>query len=176
VFPRDIVLKAATTPAESMGEESEGRRSAPAEGDTIAIAADHAGVALKATLARELEGLGYRVIDLGTHGAESVDYPDYARAVADAVAGNRARWGVLVCGSGIGMAMAANRNPAIRAAVVHDTASARLSRQHNDANVLALGARLVTEDLAKECVRAFFSTPFEGGRHERRVAKLGAKS
>jgi ribose 5-phosphate isomerase B len=152
---------------------SEGGRSAPARGDTVAIGADHAGVALKSTVAKELEAEGFRVVDLGTNGPESVDYPDYARAVADAVAGGRAKWGVLICGSGIGMSMAANRNPAVRAAVVHDALSARLSRQHNDANVLALGARLVGEDVAKDCVRVFFATGFEGGRHERRVAKLG---
>jgi ribose 5-phosphate isomerase B len=152
---------------------SEAGRPAPARGDTIAIAADHAGVALKSTITKELESLGYRVLDLGTDSAASVDYPDYARAVADAVADDKARWGVLVCGSGIGMGMAANRNPAIRAAVVHDAETARLSRKHNDANVLALGARLVGEDAARECVRVFFSTPFEGGRHARRVAKLG---
>ena len=141
----------------------------------VAIAADHAGVALKSAVARELEELGYRVMDLGTNGPESVDYPDYAGAVADAVAGDRAQWGVLVCGSGVGMAIAANRNPSVRAVSAHNALEARLSRQHNDANVLALGARLLGEDLAKDCVRTFFSTAFEGGRHERRVSKLGRK-
>jgi len=155
---------------------SEGRRSAPARGDTIAIAADHAGVALKAMLAKELEALGYRVLDLGTNSPDSVDYPDYAKAVAETIAGDRARWGVLVCGSGIGMGMAANRHLGIRAAVVHDALSARLARQHNDANVLALGARLLGDEAAKDAARTFFTTPFEGGgRHERRVAKLGGK-
>jgi ribose 5-phosphate isomerase B len=154
---------------------SDGRRSAPARGDTIAIAADHAGVALKAMLAKELEALGYRIVDLGTNSAESVDYPDYADAVAEAIERDRAKWGVLVCGSGIGMGMAANRHAAIRAAVVHDALSAKLARQHNDANVLALGARLIGDEVAKDAARVFFSTPFEGGRHERRVAKLGGK-
>lgn len=155
---------------------SEGRRSAPVRGDTIAIAADHAGVALKSALAKELEGLGYRVIDLGTNSPDSVDYPDYANAVAEAIESARAKWGVLVCGSGIGMGIAANRHPAIRAAVVHDSVSAKLSRQHNDANVMALGARLVGDEVAKDAARVFFATPFEGGgRHERRVAKLGGK-
>ena len=154
---------------------SEGRRSAPARGDTIAIAADHAGVALKAALAKELEALGYKLIDLGTNGPDSVDYPDFAKAVADAIAGRRAQWGVLVCGTGIGMAMAANRHPAVRAAVVHDALSAKLARQHNDANVLALGARLLGDEVAKDVARVFFATAFEGGgRHERRVAKLSA--
>ncbi len=155
---------------------SEGRRSAPARGDRVAIAADHAGVALKAMLSGELEALGYRVVDLGTNSADSVDYPDYAKAVAEAIENDRAKWGVLVCGSGIGMGMAANRHPKIRAAVVHDALSARLARQHNDANVLALGARLVGDEVAKDAARVFFATPFEGGgRHERRVAKLGGK-
>jgi ribose 5-phosphate isomerase B len=155
---------------------SEGRRSAPARGDTIAIAADHAGVALKSALVKELEGLGYRVVDLGTNGPDSVDYPDYAKAVAEAIETRRAQWGVLVCGSGIGMGMAANRHKAIRAAVVHDALSAKLSRQHNDANVIAFGARLVGDEVAKDAAKVFFSTAFEGGgRHERRVAKLGGK-
>lgn len=155
---------------------SERGRVAPARGDTVAVAADHAGAALKAAIAKELDELGYRVADLGTNSAESVDYPDYAYAVSGAIAEGRAQWGVLVCGSGIGMGMAANRNPAVRAAVVHDALSARLSRRHNDANVLALGARLIGDEVAKDCVRVFFSTAFEsGGRHERRVAKLGGK-
>jgi len=153
---------------------SEGRRSAPARGDTIALASDHAGVAMKAALAKDLEGLGYRVIDLGTNSADSVDYPDFADAVAGAIAGGRAQWGVLICGTGIGMGMAANRHKAIRAAVVHDSVSAKLARQHNDANVITLGARLVGDEVAKDAARVFFATAFEGGgRHERRVAKLG---
>lgn len=155
-----------------MGEE---RRAAPARGDTVAVAADHAGVALKAAVAKQLEALGYRVIDLGTNGPDSVDYPDFAGAVASAVAGARAQWGVLVCGSGVGMAMAANRNPAVRAVAAHSGLEARLARQHNDANVLALGARLIGDEQARDCVQVFFSTAFEGGRHERRVAKLGGK-
>lgn len=152
---------------------SEGRRSAPARGDTVALASDHAGVAMKAALAKDLEGLGYRVIDLGTSTADSVDYPDFADAVAGAIESGRARWGVLVCGTGIGMGMAANRHKAIRAAVVHDALSAKLARQHNDANVLTMGARLLGDEAARDAARAFFSTAFEGGgRHERRVAKL----
>jgi len=155
---------------------SEGRRSAPARGDTIAIAADHAGVALKAVLAKELGALGYKLVDLGTDGPDSVDYPDFANAVADAIESRRAQWGVLVCGTGIGMGMAANRHPGVRAAVVHDALSAKLARQHNDANVLALGARLLGDEVAKDAARAFFSTAFEGGgRHERRVAKLSSR-
>jgi len=154
---------------------SAGQGTAPARGDTVAVAADHAGFALKSALAKQIAEMGYRVMDLGTNGPESVDYPDFAKAVAEAVAAGSARWGVLVCGSGVGMAMAANRNPAVRAVAAHSGLEARLSRQHNDANVLTLGARLVGEETARDCVAAFFSTPFEGGRHERRVAKLGGK-
>lgn len=154
---------------------SAGQGAAPAKGDTVAVGADHAGFVLKAALAKQLTEMGYAVTDLGTNGPDSVDYPDFAKAVADAVAAGRARWGVLVCGSGVGMAIAANRNPAVRAVAAHSGLEARLSRQHNNANVLALGARLVGEEMARDCVTAFFSTPFEGGRHERRVAKLGGK-
>ncbi len=139
---------------------------------TIAIAADHAGYALKAMLSGELERLGYGVLDLGTHGGDSVDYPDFAAAVARAIETGQAGRGVLVCGTGIGMGMAANRHRAVRAAVCHDVSSARLARLHNDANVLALGARLIGEQVAKDCLAAFLGTAFEGGRHARRVAKM----
>src|SRR5579875_3638607 len=142
----------------------------PAE--TIAIAADHAGFALKSVLAGELERLGYGVLDLGTHSADSVDYPDFAQAVAKAIEAGTSRRGVLICGSGIGVCIAANRFRAVRAALCHDMASAALARRHNEANVLALGARLIGEDVAKDCLRAFLETEFEGGRHARRVAKM----
>jgi ribose 5-phosphate isomerase B len=142
----------------------------PAE--TIAIAADHAGFALKSVLSVELARLGYEVLDLGTHSAESVDYPDFAGAVARVIEAGDARRGVLICGTGIGIGMAANRHRAVRAAVCHDVSSARLARRHNDANVLALGARLIGEEVAKDCLRAFLETEFEGGRHARRVAKM----
>lgn len=138
----------------------------------IAIASDHAGYDLKALLAEELEQLGHEVLDLGTDGPESVDYPDYADKLAEAIASGRAERGVLVCGSGIGIAMAANRHRAVRAAPCHDETSARLARRHNNANVLALGARLIGVETARECLRAFLDTDFEGGRHERRVAKI----
>ncbi len=140
--------------------------------ETIAIAADHAGYDLKSALIPELRALGYEVLDLGTGGHESVDYPDFADALAQAIEGGRAQRGVLVCGTGIGVAMAANRHRAIRAAVCHDGTSARLARQHNDANVLALGGRVLGAEVAKDCLRIFLSTEFEGGRHARRVAKL----
>ncbi len=140
----------------------------------IAIGCDHAGFPLKQELLASLERLGYQVLDLGTSdGEESVDYPDFAYAVSQAIAEGRADRGVLVCGTGIGISIAANRNPKVRAALCCDTTSARLSRQHNDANVLALGARLIGSEVARDCLKAFLETAFEGGRHERRVAKLG---
>jgi ribose 5-phosphate isomerase B len=140
--------------------------------ESIAIASDHAGLDLKAILVAELERLGFAADDLGTHDATSVDYPDFAQRVVDAIAAGRARRGVLVCGSGIGMSIAANRNRAIRAAVCHDAVSARVTRADNDANVLCLGARLIGEEVAKDCLRVFLETAFAGGRHARRVAKL----
>jgi ribose 5-phosphate isomerase B len=143
---------------------------------TVAIACDHAGVTLKATLKQDLAAHGYAVIDLGTDGTQSVDYPDYADALAATIADGRAGKGVLVCGTGIGISIAANRNPAVRAAVVHDVETARLSRAHNDANVLALGARVTPEAQARDCLAVFLTTPYEGGRHETRVAKLGPRN
>jgi len=140
--------------------------------ETIAIASDHAGFELKGALKAELEAMGHAVLDLGTNSADSVDYPTFADALAEALRDGRAGRGVLVCGTGIGISIAANRHRHVRAALCHDPASARLSRAHNDANVLALGARLIGVETAKDCVRAFFSTAFEGGRHARRVAKL----
>jgi len=138
----------------------------------IALAADHAGFVLKDLLVKEIERDGGAVLDLGTNSADSVDYPDYADRVAAAIASGEAERGVLVCGSGIGMSIAANRHPGIRAALVHDAVTARLARQHNDANVLVLGGRFVDAETARACLRAFLDTPFEGGRHARRVAKL----
>ncbi len=140
---------------------------------TIALAADHAGFALKALLANELRAQGYTVLDLGTNDAErSVDYPDYGRAVADAVASGRASYGVAVCGSGIGMDIAANRNPAVRAALCTSGLMARLARSHNDANVLVLGSRIIGVEVARDCLHAFLTTDFLGGRHAARVDKL----
>lgn len=138
----------------------------------VAIACDHAGVSLKESLKEVLASLGYSVLDLGTHGTESVDYPDYADAVAGAIENGKARWGVLICGSGIGISIAANRHKHIRAALCTNGLTAKLSRQHNDANVLVLGARLVGIDVAKDCLMQFFGTEFEGGRHQRRVEKM----
>jgi ribose 5-phosphate isomerase B len=138
----------------------------------IALASDHAAVALKAELAQWLRDQGHDVTDLGPDTADSVDYPDYGFKLADHVASGAAEFGVALCGSGIGISIAVNRNPGCRCALVSDGLSARLSRQHNNANVIAMGARLIGIDAAKDCLAAFLATPFEGGRHERRVAKL----
>jgi ribose 5-phosphate isomerase B len=141
---------------------------------SIAIGSDHAGYDLKAKLAEELRSSGYEVLDCGTGDAtNSVDYPDFGKAVAEAVTSGKVDGGVVVCGTGIGISIAANRHPGIRAALCHDITTARLCREHNDANVLALGARLVGEVVAKDCLNAFLTTEFAGDRHVRRVEKLG---
>ena len=141
---------------------------------TVAMACDHAGYQMKAELKELLVKRGLEVLDLGTDGPESVDYPDFADALAAAIRDGRAQRGVLICGTGIGISIAANRHRGIRAALCSDPTSARLSREHNDANVLALGARVVGVEIAKDCLTAFLDTPFEGGeRHSRRVGKLG---
>jgi ribose 5-phosphate isomerase B len=140
---------------------------------TVAIASDHAGFDLKSILAETLRNRGLTVLDLGAGNAtDSVDYPDFGRAAAEVVAGGKADLGVIVCGSGIGISIAANRVPGCRAALCHDVTTARLSRQHNDANVLALGARITGPGVAQDCLEAFLETPFEGGRHQRRIEKL----
>ena len=143
-------------------------------GETIAVAADHAGFELKEALKRDLEAAGFAVLDLGTNSAASVDYPDFGKALADAIAAGRAARGVAVCGTGIGISIAVNRNPKLRAALCHDSSSARLAREHNDANVLALGARLIGVETARDCLKVFLDTKFAGGRHANRVAKLSA--
>ncbi len=140
--------------------------------ETVAIAADHGGFDLKSVLVPELRALGSEVLDLGTMSGDAVDYPDFAEAVARAIREGRAARGVLVCGTGIGMSIAANRHREIRAALCHDALTARLARQHNDANVLVLGGRLLGPELAKDCLRVFLTTSFDVGRHARRVAKL----
>lgn len=140
----------------------------------IALGADHAGVELKDRLRQWLGVRGHDVEDVGTHGGGSVDYPDVAAAVAHRVADGRADRGVLVCGSGIGMAIAANKIAGIRAAAITDEASARLSREHNDANVIALGARLTAPDEAEALLQLFLETAFQGGRHQLRVDKISA--
>jgi ribose 5-phosphate isomerase B len=138
----------------------------------VALGADHAGVELKDALKQELDAMGVHYEDFGTNGTASVDYPDFAAAVARGVSEGRFDRGVLVCGSGIGMAITANKLPGIRAAAIGDTTAARLSREHNDLNVLALGARATPMALAAKILRVFLDTPFEGGRHEGRVRKI----
>jgi ribose 5-phosphate isomerase B len=138
----------------------------------IALASDHAGYAEKERLKAVLSDLGVEFDDLGTRSEESVDYPDFARAVAEQVADGRVEQGVLVCGSGTGMAITANKVPGVRAAVAWSEEIARLARQHNNANVLAIGARTTPPDDIPKIVRAWFSTEFEGGRHAARVNKI----
>lgn len=142
----------------------------------VAIAADHAGFALKHSLKPVIEALGFHCEDLGTHTDEPVDYPDYGQAVAEEVSSGRALFGVVICGSGIGVSIAANRDQNVRAALCLTTEMAQLARQHNDANVLALGSRLIDVETAKECLRTFLNEKFEGGRHVARVAKLSGKN
>lgn len=140
----------------------------------IAFGADHAGFELKALLARRAAELGHDVLDLGTGTAASVDYPDYGFAVGEAVASGRADRGVVVCGTGIGISIAANRVRGARAGVATDLFTVRLMREHNDANVLGLGARVTAAPLAMALLEAFLETPFAGGRHQKRVDKLDA--
>ncbi|MBT7250551.1 MAG: ribose 5-phosphate isomerase B [Rhodospirillaceae bacterium] len=139
----------------------------------VAIACDHAGFQLKSKLKEQLVTKGIEVIDLGTDSEDSVDYPDFGFAMAKALSDDRAETGVLVCGSGIGISMAANRHPDVRAALVHDALGARMSRLHNDANVICFGGRMIGEEVAMDCLNIFLETDFEGGRDARRVGKLG---
>ena len=145
-------------------------------GGAIAVASDHAGFDLKEILKRDLQSAGYEVLDLGTHSTQSVDYPDFGAAMGEAIASGRAGRGVLVCGSGIGISIAANRRPEVRAALAHNVEAARLSREHNDANVVAFGQRLIDAEVAREALKVFLDTEFEGGRHAVRVAKLSKGS
>ena len=142
----------------------------------IAIASDHAAIDLKAALREWLIELDHEVADLGPESADSVDYPDFGYLLAGVVADGTAERGIALCGSGIGISIAVNRNPAVRCALVSEPLSAALCREHNDANVLAMGARLTGIDMAKACVTAFLDTPFAGGRHQRRVDKLSSPS
>lgn len=138
----------------------------------IALAADHAGFEDKESLKKTLDDLGVEYEDMGTYSCDSVDYPDYARKVGEAVAGGGYDRGLLLCGSGTGMAIAANKVPGVRAAVAWNEDIAKLSRQHNDANVLSIPARFISHDETDKIVKAWFSADFEGGRHERRVEKI----
>jgi ribose 5-phosphate isomerase B len=138
----------------------------------LVVGSDHGGFELKTTVIDHLRAAGHEVADVGTHGAASVDYPDYGAAVGRAVVSGSAELGIAICGSGIGIAIAANKVPGVRAATVHDVTSARLSREHNDANVLCLGQRLTGPLVALDAVEMFLSTDFGHGRHEARVAKI----
>jgi ribose 5-phosphate isomerase B len=140
----------------------------------IAIASDHAAFDMKAALAAWLRDAGHDVVDLGPADTASVDYPDYGYRLAEAVANGAADLGVALCGSGIGISIAVNRHPAARCALVNEALSARLAREHNDANIVAMGARLIGTDVAKDILAAFLATPFAGGRHANRVGKLSA--
>ncbi len=149
-----------------------GIAAADARDRTVAIASDHAGVALKRELVAQIAARGLVPLDLGAEEGQRVDYPDYAHKLAAALREGRAGRGVVICGTGIGISIAANRHPGIRAALVHDVTTARLARQHNDANVLALGARVLGPEVAAECLAVFLSTDYEGGRHAERLAKI----
>lgn len=140
----------------------------------VAIASDHAALEMKAALVDWLQEIGHKVSDLGPMNTESVDYPDFGYKLAEEVASGRVERGIALCGSGIGISMAVNRNPACRCALVSEGLSAKLSREHNDANVIAMGARLVGIEIAKDCLDIFLKTPFGGDRHQRRVDKLSA--
>ena len=139
----------------------------------IAVASDHAGFEMKQSLAEYLAELGHEVVDLGTNGPESVDYPDFGKALGEAIADGSVERGLAVCGTGIGISIAVNRIPGARAALCTDGLMAKLTRLHNNANVLALGARLIGIETAKDCIDQFLNTEYEGGRHDRRVEKLG---
>lgn len=138
----------------------------------IAVGADHAGFEAKEELKKLLEALGHAVVDVGTHSKESCDYPDYARQVAEAVANRQVDRGVLVCGTGIGMSMTANKVRGVRASLITDPFTSEMSRRHNDANVFCAGARVLDVEKMKSLLKLWLETPFEGGRHERRVAKI----
>jgi ribose 5-phosphate isomerase B len=140
--------------------------------ERIAIVSDHAAFEMKAALVAYLREAGHAVTDLGPDGVDSVDYPDFGYKLAEEIAAGRADRGVALCGTGIGISIAANRHPACRCALVSEPLSARLAREHNDANVIAMGGRLVGIEMARACLDAFLATPFGGGRHSRRVDKL----
>jgi len=146
----------------------------PSTKPRIALASDHAGFSVKETIRKYLESAGYAVSDLGTSSAESVDYPDYGKAVGERVASKQADLGIAVCGTGMGISIAANKVPGVRAALAHDLHTARLAREHNDANVLALGGRVVSGEAATRMVQVFLTTAYLGGRHQRRVDKITA--
>ncbi|MEO5357891.1 MAG: ribose 5-phosphate isomerase B [Nitrospirae bacterium YQR-1] len=138
----------------------------------IAIGCDHAGLELKEVIVKELEQLGIDVLDVGTHNCDSVDYPDYGKMVAQKVSGGDVQRGVLICGTGIGMSIVANKFKGVRAALCHDHNTAIMSRQHNDSNIMVLGSRVISKELAVEMLHLWLDTPYEGGRHQQRLQKL----
>ena len=140
--------------------------------EKIALASDHAGFLLKKLVEKQLKGKGYEVLDLGTNSEDPVDYPDYANLMAETLKEGEVKVGGLICGSGLGMSMVANRHKGIRAALCHSSKSAELARLHNDANILVLGGRLIKQKDAMSCLDKFLSTRFEGGRHSKRVSKI----
>jgi len=142
--------------------------------DTVVVASDHGGLELKAALVAHLASLGMTVRDLGTMNDDSVDYPDYAAQVAQVLGRGEAGRGLLICGTGIGMSIAANKFPGVRAALVNDEFTARMAKEHNDANILVMGGRVLPADLAKRMVQIWLETPFEGGRHQRRLDKIAS--
>ncbi len=170
--PQPAPLTTAPPPALVSLEVVPGSSGAIAAAKTVAIGADHGGYQLKEALEAFLEEASYTVVDCGTHSPDSVDYPDYALAVARLVSEGKAWRGVIVDGAGIGSCMAANKVPGVRAALCYDHATAHNSREHNDANVLTLGAGLIGQSLARQIVDTFLSTEFGGGRHARRVNKI----
>lgn len=167
MVPMPWMLAGATAPTRSRYESS-----SVTDYKSIGIASDHAGFELKQVLKQHLSALDFLVVDLGPEEPEPVDYPDYGYAMGRAVRDGQVARGILVCGSGIGISIAANRFPEVRAALVHDELGARLARQHNDANVICFGGRTTGVDVAFDCLRVFLETPFEGGRHCGRVDKL----
>jgi ribose 5-phosphate isomerase B len=172
--PATAPTPAATAPAPAAAPASAEGAPGPGPGQTIAIGADHGGFKLKERLAFRLREKGHSVEDCGTDSTESVDYPDFAVKVAEAVASGRCAWGIAVDGAGIGSAMVANKVPGVRAALCYDVSTAANSREHNHANVLTLGAGLIGENLAWQIVEAWLATPWGGGRHAARVAKIDA--
>lgn len=153
---------------------SEGINRSASSGMRVALGADHGGFALKASLREMLDGKGYDVVDVGTNGPESVDYPDFALAVASLVSQGQVEWGIMIDGAGIGSCMVANKIPGVRASMCYDQATARNSREHNNANLLTLGAGLIGENLAEQIVDTWLTTEFAAGRHARRVNKIAA--
>lgn len=170
---RRVVNQALTGQENPRGAAASGA-GIPARGQIVALGADHGGYALKESLKKHLEEKGYFVIDCGTHSTDAVDYPDFARAVAVLVSEGKAWRGIMIDGAGIGSCMAANKIPGIRASMCYDHATAHNAREHNDANVLTLGAGLIGVNLAKEITDTWLTTPFAGGRHTKRVEKIMA--